>query len=135
MPLRMLLVGVERHLNHALIYFGAKDGYEVDSVPSGTEALLALQQKEYNILICESLMLPFDGFELEQKIRTELALTDLPVIVLSENTLNDNTVADTLSLPGWRGTRLWFISRHCYPMELRLGVPRLLARLSSEETL
>ncbi len=58
-------------------------GYDVQSAVSAEEALEKLQAESFNLLITDVEMPGKSGFELTQHIRSGLGLTDLPVIIVT----------------------------------------------------
>jgi len=58
-------------------------GFEVDEAGNGQEALTQIRQKSYDLIITDIIMPVMDGFELLTKIRNDMAIKDLFVIVSS----------------------------------------------------
>ena len=70
-----------------------KYGYEVDSVSNGSVALLALQKKEYAIVLMDCMMPGMNGFEATSKIRDKSSAVlqhDIPIIALTGNATRDD---------------------------------------------
>ena len=61
----------------------ARYGYEVEEAESGEKALSMLAERQYDSVLMDIMMPGMDGFEACHKIRTELELTLLPVIMLT----------------------------------------------------
>jgi DNA-binding response OmpR family regulator len=60
-----------------------KEGFRVDHVDSGTAALQAMTGKDYSLLILDVKMPGLDGFEVLKRVRHDMKLPDLPVIMLT----------------------------------------------------
>jgi len=58
-------------------------GFEVDEAENGQEALTQIRQQSYDLIITDIIMPVMDGFELLTKIRNDMAIKDLVVIVSS----------------------------------------------------
>jgi len=58
-------------------------GFEVDEAENGQEALTQIRQQSYDLIITDIIMPVMDGFELLAKIRNDMAIKDLFVIVSS----------------------------------------------------
>ncbi|WP_084631407.1 transporter substrate-binding domain-containing protein [Ferrimonas senticii] len=86
---RLLLVVEDHPVNRRIIMTKLQQlGFYADSVSDGQQALLALAQQRYGLLITECYMPNMDGFALVKQIRRrEFAkrLPRLPVIALSAN--------------------------------------------------
>jgi chemotaxis protein histidine kinase CheA len=66
------------------------EGYKVDTAADGSEALAAAKNTRYD-LICTDLVMPnMDGFMLTENIRKNDALKDIPIIVISSKTDEDD---------------------------------------------
>lgn len=60
-----------------------KDLYEVAVAPSVQAAIMQLKTKEFDLILLDYEMPEIDGVEALHKIRTELGLTDIPVVFLT----------------------------------------------------
>gem|GEM_PF-42471 len=67
-------------------------GYVVDTVPNGRMALNALHRALPDILVTDVMMPELDGIGLVREIRADIALRELPVIMLSARAGVDATV-------------------------------------------
>lgn len=60
-----------------------QEGLAVQNVSNGREAMAALRLKEFSLVILDVKMPLFNGFEVLERIRGELGLNELPVILLT----------------------------------------------------
>jgi len=66
----ILVVQDDEHLNGNIVNSLQKDGYFVQGVTSGAEAIRLLWSEEYDVVISDQIMSGADSFELLQWIRT-----------------------------------------------------------------
>lgn len=67
--MKILLAEDEVDLNNVVTRYLKKNGYSVDSVLDGEEALDYLEYSEYDLLILDIMMPKVDGFEVIKKLR------------------------------------------------------------------
>jgi len=84
----ILLVEDEENLQEALKFNLELEGYEVSSSYDGAQALKAIQQEHFNLIILDVMLPEIDGINVLETIR--LHNTELPVLILSAK----NTSAD-----------------------------------------
>jgi len=60
-----------------------RQGYNVQAVINAEEALEKLQAESFDLMISDVEMPGMNGFELTEKVRTQLGLTELPVIIVT----------------------------------------------------
>jgi two-component system, chemotaxis family, sensor kinase CheA len=58
-------------------------GYEVNAAVDGADALDKLRSQPYDLVVSDVEMPRVDGFQLSARIRSELGLTDLPVVLIT----------------------------------------------------
>lgn len=83
MAKRILVVDDDEMVLIALGELLKPEGYEVQTVSSGTEALEKLDQKSYDLLMLDVIMPEMDGFELCKKIRGLDHYKDTPIVFLT----------------------------------------------------
>jgi CheY-like chemotaxis protein len=83
MPKRILVVDDDEMVLMALNELLKPEGYEVDAVGSGAEALEHLEKHTYNLLMLDIIMPEMNGFELCRKIRQKEALQETPIVFLT----------------------------------------------------
>ena len=89
--MRILIVEDEKHLND-LLYDYVLDKYEyavIDQVFDGFEALIQVQENEYDLLLLDVMLPNVDGFEICKKLREK---SDTPVIMLSALSDEENQI-------------------------------------------
>jgi signal transduction histidine kinase/DNA-binding response OmpR family regulator len=88
----VLLADDNTDLRHYISQLLANHGYEVESVADGEAALTALRSRRPDILLTDVMMPRLDGFGLLRAVRADVALRDLPVIMLSARAGDDAKV-------------------------------------------
>ncbi|MFB3776725.1 MAG: sigma-54-dependent transcriptional regulator [Bryobacteraceae bacterium] len=78
---RILIVDDEHVVRDSLAKWFDSEGYETGSASGGREALLAVQQKQYDLALLDIKMPGMDGMELQKKLRD--ADPDLTVIIMT----------------------------------------------------
>ncbi|HEY6167170.1 MAG TPA: response regulator [Verrucomicrobiae bacterium] len=73
--------------NRLLVRVILEERFEVREYTSGFEALAALPQEKPDLVLLDISLPGMDGTEVLRKIRTELALADLPVIALTAHAM------------------------------------------------
>ncbi|HEX6483644.1 MAG TPA: response regulator [Ktedonobacteraceae bacterium] len=77
---RILVVEDEQNLNRNRVEFLRKDGYVVQGVTSGAEAIHLLWTEKYDVVICDQKMPDVDGLEFLQWMRTTCPNTRMIMI-------------------------------------------------------
>ena len=88
-------------------------GFSIDVAEDGEDALRKLKEKKPDLMILDIVLPNIDGWELLKKIRTELGLEDLKVVVLS-NLSQKEEVQKGLEL----GALKYFIKANFTPSEV-----------------
>ncbi|MFH1488312.1 MAG: response regulator [Pseudomonadota bacterium] len=83
MAKRILVVDDDEMVLMALDELLSPEGYEVDTVLSGTEALGKLDKNDYHLLMLDIIMPEMDGFELCKRIREKDKYRDVPIVFLT----------------------------------------------------
>jgi DNA-binding response OmpR family regulator len=79
--MRLLVAEDQETLRSILIERLSKEGYSVDGVANGEDALDYLEAAEYNLVILDLMMPKIDGYAVLKRIREEK--NDLPVLILT----------------------------------------------------
>jgi two-component system, OmpR family, response regulator ArlR len=67
-------------------FFGelmSAEGYDVALAASGAEAINNLKNDQFDLVMLDIMMEEMDGIEVLKKVRKELKLTDLPVLMIT----------------------------------------------------
>ena len=95
-------------------------GYEVDLAHNGADALRLLLTNTYDLLISDVMMPQMDGLELVNTLRADPKLAELPVILLTAKSTEDDVAAGYMN-----GTDL-YLTKPFSPSELLAWVYRLI---------
>jgi two-component system, NtrC family, nitrogen regulation response regulator NtrX len=79
--MRILIADDERAIRRALREIFEFEGYSVDEVENGEEALVAIRKKEYDAIFCDIKMPHVDGMEVQAQIKLEGI--NVPMIMIS----------------------------------------------------
>jgi signal transduction histidine kinase/ligand-binding sensor domain-containing protein/DNA-binding response OmpR family regulator len=66
------------------------DIYLISKASNGIEALKVLQQKEIDLIISDIMMPVMDGLELCKKVKTDIAFSHIPIILLTARTTEEH---------------------------------------------
>ena len=81
--LRVLVADDQEHMRELLVEALAADGHTVDPAEDGVAALKLLEHQTYDLVVSDVEMPRVDGFQLTSRIRTDLGLAELPVIIVT----------------------------------------------------
>lgn len=76
-----------------LRYTLAKQGYLVDVVPNGMEALKAAQRAKPSLIVTDVVMPSMDGYQLCRAVKADQSLRDVPVMIVTSLRQADDIVA------------------------------------------
>jgi len=79
--MRILIADDERAIRRALREIFEFEGYSVDEVENGEEALVAIRKKEYDAIFCDIKMPHVDGMEVQAQMKLESI--NVPMIMIS----------------------------------------------------
>ena len=83
--MKILLAEDEVDLNNVVTRYLKKNGYSVDSVLDGEEALDYLEYSEYDLVILDIMMPKVDGFEVIKKLRDKGNHTSILMLTARDN--------------------------------------------------
>lgn len=83
--MKILLAEDEVDLNNVVTRYLKKNGYSVDSVLDGEEALDYLEYGEYDLVILDIMMPKVDGFEVIKKLRNKGNHTSILMLTARDN--------------------------------------------------
>lgn len=92
MAKRILVVDDDEMVLMALGELLRPEGYEVDAVSSGDEALERLEGEDYDLLLLDIIMPGMDGFELCRKVRQKEDYKETPVVFLTAKSREQDKV-------------------------------------------
>ncbi|HSL04708.1 MAG TPA: response regulator [Nitrospiraceae bacterium] len=88
---RILLAGDSEAHQRLVVRLLERRGYQVDVVAGGSEVLVALAQKHYDLLFLDCLMPDMNGFETARRIRSsESPGRRIPIIAITANVLPED---------------------------------------------
>lgn len=68
------------------------EGYEIEAVSRGTEALKRLEESDYDLLMFDVIMPEMDGFELCRRVRKKEKYKEIPIVFLTAKSRDDDRV-------------------------------------------
>ena len=92
MEKHILIVDDDEMVLMALEELLKPEGYKVDAVSRGTEALKKLDDNKYDLIMLDVIMPEMDGFELCRRIREKEGLKEIPVVFLSAKSRDEDRV-------------------------------------------
>jgi DNA-binding response OmpR family regulator len=91
--LRLLIVEDDVHMAYLLGYLAEKEGFAVEHVADGRQAVERIDRGDAVDLVLLDVMLPYtDGFELLARLRGHAAWQKVPVIILTSRTREHDAV-------------------------------------------
>jgi DNA-binding response OmpR family regulator len=69
------------------------EGYEVNMVSSGSEALKRLDENGYDLLLLDIIMPLMDGFELCRKVRGKEKYKETPIVFLTAKSREEDKIS------------------------------------------
>lgn len=85
--LKILLVENSRTARAVLVRALENQGYQVDTVASGTEAIAAILESDYHLVIMDVFLPQMNGYEAAQNIRSiESNKSNIPLIAFTSST-------------------------------------------------
>jgi two-component system, OmpR family, alkaline phosphatase synthesis response regulator PhoP len=118
---KILAVDDEESITRIIQVNLEREGYTVETAPSGGDALKLLLQNRYDLLISDIMMPEMDGLELLEHVRQSPELARLPVILLTAQS-SDRDITRGYA----KGTDL-YLTKPFDPAELKIWVGRMLA--------
>jgi CheY-like chemotaxis protein len=92
-PITILLVDDARGFASGLARLLRRDGYTVDTAENGRLALTALQERPYDVLLCDLLMPELGGETFSDVLRHQYPALFQRVIFLTGDTMNPTSLA------------------------------------------
>lgn len=79
----VLIVDDDEKLSKMLAFLFLAKGFKVEFANSGSEAFKVLERIQPSIVILDVMMPEMDGFEVCEKVKGDPLLKDIPIIILS----------------------------------------------------
>jgi two-component system alkaline phosphatase synthesis response regulator PhoP/two-component system response regulator VicR len=117
---RILVAEDDQNILRQIVFNLESSDYEVITATTGVEAMRLLMGNKPDLLITDIMMPEMDGYELVSTLRRDEVLSDLPVIMLTAKTLDDDVAQGYGS-----GTDL-YLTKPFNPVELLSFVQRIL---------
>jgi two-component system response regulator ResD len=123
---KILIVDDEEQLRSLVRLYLEEEGFEVEEATDGREALLKINQHEYDLVILDLMMPEVDGWEVCRQVRRDNR--NIPIIMLTAKT----EVEDKLM--GFDTGADDYVGKPFDPRELIARIHALLRRTKTEET-
>lgn len=118
--MKILICDDEEIILSALSFRLAKEGYEVDTVLDGKQAMDKINKNDYDLIITDIMIPFFTGLELVSMIRSTPGKEDTPIIILSGVGLEE------MVLEAFQLGANDFVTKPFSPNELSLRIKNLL---------
>jgi len=89
---RILVVDDDEMVLMALGELLRPEGYDVDTVMRGQEAIEKLHESNYDLLILDIIMPEMDGFELCRRIRQMTVYEEIPIVFLTAKSRDEDRI-------------------------------------------
>ncbi len=120
-PDRLLVVDDDESSRDMLSRWLTRKGYEVESACSGAEALAKQQSCAFDLILLDNMMPGMSGMDVLNRLRETLSETDLPIIMVTAQSGNEN-VSSALLL----GANDFLVK----PVDINLAVSRIETHLA-----
>ncbi|MDE6635819.1 MAG: response regulator transcription factor [Lachnospiraceae bacterium] len=125
MAKRVLVVDDEKLIVKGIRFSLEQDGMEVDSAYDGEEALAAIKDNEYDVVLLDVMIPKLSGFEVCQNVRE---FSDVPIIML---TAKDNDMDKILGLEYGADD---YITKPFNILEVKARIKAIMRRNKRQET-
>jgi two-component system, OmpR family, response regulator len=99
---RVLIAEDDPNIVEALSFVLSRDGFEVDTVLDGEQALRSLRSAPPDVMILDLMLPRCNGFEVLKHVKSDPALRALPVIVLTaKGQPQDRRLAEQIGVEGF----------------------------------
>lgn len=119
-PRRILVVEDDPGILRQIEFNLQAHGYEVETAMTGLQALKQLMARRPDLLITDVMMPEMDGNELVSSVRADADLADLPIIMLTARTQDEDMVQ------GYQNGTDLYLTKPFNPAELVTFVKRIL---------
>ncbi len=121
---RILIVDDDKELVDFLKDYIEKDGYSVEGVYNGKEAMKLFRHRQFDLVVLDLMLPEKDGFKLCKRMRSE---SEIPIIILTAKTEEDERI---------KGLELGaddYVTKPFSPGELLARIRAILRRVGEEE--
>jgi len=87
---KILVIDDEETIRKFLRIQLGKHGYEVKEAADGNQAIEQLKKDRFDLIICDIVMPKMDGWQVIQEVRSHSVTKDLPVILLTARSEDEN---------------------------------------------
>lgn len=122
--MKILLAEDDDLLRKSLSYFLTSSGYTITEITNGVDAVEALRQGEYDLIITDLNMPYVSGMEIIQVVRNELGRST-PIIMLTSSGI------ETTELEAFAIGASEFVSKPFSPVVLKMRIDKLLNQASN----
>ncbi len=89
---KILVIDDEPDIVDLVCYNLEREGFEVSSAPDGEEALRKIQNEHYGLIVLDLMLPGIQGFDLCRMLRKDPKTEDLPIIMITAKTEDDNRI-------------------------------------------
>ena len=125
MPSKILIVDDDTDSLKLIGLMLQRQGYEVATAASGTQALQAAVSQNPDLIILDVMMPDMDGYTVCRNLRNDQRTVDIPILMFTAKTLVDDKVA------GFEAGADDYLTKPTHPAELAARVQAILARSSA----
>jgi two-component system alkaline phosphatase synthesis response regulator PhoP len=103
-----------------------QEGHQVRAASNGEEALASVARERPDLVVLDVMMPRMDGFETLKRLRADPATADIPVIMLTARSQDEDV------FEGYGTGAQWYLTKPFEPAELRSVVRHLLGGRGGE---
>ena len=126
--LRILVVDDEPNIRRLLEHHLLRRGYRVDLCSNGAEALQRIREHRPDLVVLDVMMPEMDGFEVLGRMKEDPATVEIPVLMLTARSTDDDIRS------GWGFGAEWYMTKPFNPEELCFVLARMVAILDSPDS-
>ncbi len=123
MPRKILAVDDEKNIVRLVQVNLERQGFQVVTASDGKEALKKVEEERPDLVVLDVMMPYMDGFEVLQNLRRNHSTRNIPVILLTAKTQDEDI------FKGWRSGVDCYLTKPFNPMELVSFVKRIFSSM------
>ena len=124
---RILVVDDEKHIVRLVQLNLERAGYEVITAYDGLEALEKVQSEHPDMIVLDVMMPRLDGFETLRRLRANPETAEIPVIMLTAKSQEQDIFT------GWQSGADCYLTKPFNPMELLTFVKRIFESMYEDD--